>query len=107
MLKQLVPLAVILAAGVAVGSPLQTRPAAPQAQARPAAPADPLAAAPRITVAEAKKAVDAGKALLVDVRSAQAFQMEHAKGAVNIPVSEVSTRAGELPRDKQLITYCT
>jgi 3-mercaptopyruvate sulfurtransferase SseA len=108
MLKHIAPLAVLLAANVAMGGAAQNPPPAkPTAQVQPAAPADPLAAAPRISVAEAKKALDSGKAVLVDVRAAQAFQMEHAKGAVNIPLDEVASRAGELPRDKQIITYCT
>lgn len=105
MMKYLVPLAVILAmpGADAANPPLQV---ASTAQAA-AAPADPLAQAPRISAAEARKALDAGQAVLVDVRSLDAWQEEHAKGAVNIPVNEISVRFGELPKDKQIIAYCT
>ena len=116
MIKHLLPLAVILAmpGANAANPPIQPRPEAqpdPPAQTAPAAPAaapaDPLAEAPRISAADAKKALDAGKAVLVDVRSLDAWQEEHAKGAVSIPVNEIYARFGELPKDKQIIAYCT
>ena len=111
MLRHFIPLAVILAMPGGPDSLLQARPAetpAPPAVATaPAPPADPLTAAPRISAADAKKALDAGKAVLVDVRALGAYQMEHAKGSVSIPVYELDARLGELPKDKQIITYCT
>lgn len=105
MIRYLVPLAVILAMPGAEAPPLQVPP--PAAAAAPAAPVDPLAEAPRISAADAKKALDAGQAVLVDVRSLDAWQDEHAKGAVSIPVNEIYARLGELPKDKQVIAYCT
>ena len=107
MIRYLVPLAVILAMPGAQ-APIQTPTPAPAPPAAPvAAPADPLAEAPRISAADAKKALDAGKAVLVDVRSLDAWQDEHAKGAVSIPVNEIYARMSELPKDKQVIAYCT
>jgi len=106
MIRYLVPLAVILAMPGAE-APLQAPTPAPAAQAAPAAPADPLAEAPRISAADAKKALDAGQAILVDVRGLDAWQDEHAKGAVSIPVNEIYARLGELPKNKQIIAYCT
>jgi 3-mercaptopyruvate sulfurtransferase SseA len=88
-------------------APIQTRPDPPAAPAAPATPADPLAEAPRISAADAKKVLDAGQAVLVDVRSLDSWQEEHAKGAVSIPVNEIYARLGELPKDKQVIAYCT
>ncbi len=67
---------------------------------------DPAAEAPRISVADAKKAVDAGKAILVDVRSEVSFKTEHPKGAISLPAWDVGSRLSELPKDKQIITYC-
>lgn len=109
MIKLLAPLAVILAmSGAQAPVPMRPDPpAAPAAPATPAAPADPLAEAPRISAADAKKALDAGQAVLVDVRGLDAWQDEHAKGAVSIPVNEIYARLGELPKDKQIIAYCT
>lgn len=97
MLKIIVPVAALLLGGIQVQA--QTQAKAPQA--------DTNAPAPRISVADAKKAVDAGKAVLVDVRSAQNYKQEHAKGALSVPTSEIATRMSELPKDKQIITYCT
>ena len=89
MLKVIVPLAALLLGG----SQLHAQ-------------ADPVADAPRISVADAKKAVDSGKAILVDVRSANQYQQEHLKGAISLPGYEVEKRISELPKDKQIITYC-
>lgn len=83
-------------------------PAAPEmAPAAQQPPADPLAAARRITPEEARQAVAKGEAILVDVRGKENYDQEHAKGALQIPVSEIAARAGELPKDKLVITYCT
>jgi 3-mercaptopyruvate sulfurtransferase SseA len=70
-------------------------------------PADPLTAAPRISAEEARKAVAKGKAVLVDVRPKESYDMEHAQGAISLPLSELSSRISELPKDKLVITYCT
>jgi hypothetical protein len=104
MIKHLIPLAVILAMP---GAPAALQAPPPAAAPQAAAPADPLAEAPRISAADAKKALDAGKAVLVDVRSLDAWQDEHAKGVVSIPVNEIYARMSELPKDKQVIAYCT
>lgn len=63
--------------------------------------------AKRISVAEAREALAKGTAVLVDVRGTDAYQAEHAKGALSIPLAEVAGRTGELPKDKLIITYCT
>jgi rhodanese-related sulfurtransferase len=63
--------------------------------------------AKRISVAEAREALAKGTAVLVDVRGADAYQAEHAKGALSVPLAEVAGRTGELPKDKLIITYCT
>ena len=109
MLRNLIPLVLVL--GVGLVAPARSQPAetppAPVLGGDPAPSLEPLAAVPRISAVEAKKAIDAGKAVLVDVRAANAFQAEHAKGAINIPTFEMVARYGELPRNKQIITYCT
>ena len=74
--------------------------------AAPAAPAT-QETARRISVAEARQALAQGKAVLVDVRAKEAYEGSHAKGAISIPLSDIGARAGELPKDKLVITYCT
>jgi rhodanese-related sulfurtransferase len=74
-----------------------------------AGPAAPAAsnAVPRIDGVEAKRLVDKGEAVLVDVRSKDAFVGGHADGALNIPVSQLADRMKELSKDKTIVAYCT
>lgn len=63
--------------------------------------------APRVQVGEVQQLLKQDAAVLLDVRNRTAFEMEHAAGAVNIPLEELPTRAGELPRNKYIAAYCT
>jgi rhodanese-related sulfurtransferase len=45
-------------------------------------------------------------ALLLDVRPRTEFEAGHLRGALNIPIDELSARLGELPRERQIIAYC-
>lgn len=65
------------------------------------------AEAKRISIAELQQKLATGSVVLVDVRDPQSYSIQHAEGAVSIPLHEVAMRAGELPRDKQIVTYCT
>lgn len=104
----------------AVKQPAQPAPAtapAPSVAPQGSAPgAQPLKAIPvqrqsldqvrRITVAEAKKLVDQGKAVFVDVRSKEQYDLGHIKGALSIPGSQLMKRLREVPPGKMIITYC-
>ena len=57
---------------------------------------------PRDKVRELLKA----RAVLLDVRPRVEFDAGHLRGAVNIPIDELPDRLGELPRGRQVITYC-
>ena len=104
-----------IAAGAAVAQhpELAPQPAAPepapsaQVQDQREPSGDPLAAARRISATEARQAVEKGTAVLVDVRAKESYDIEHAQGAILLPVYEIPTRANELPKDKLIITYCT
>jgi hypothetical protein len=62
---------------------------------------------PRISLGQVKEKLDAGGELvIVDVRSKEDFDEGHIAGAVSIPWEEMETRYTELPRDKEIITYC-
>jgi len=61
---------------------------------------------PQVDLEEAVKAVASGDAALVDVRTPTEYAAGHIPGAVNIPVDELRTRLGELPRDRDLVVYC-
>ena len=65
-----------------------------------------LEKAKRIPRNEAIKLVKEGKAVFVDVRSKEAYDAGHIKGAISIPESEIITRLKDLPPKKMVITYC-
>jgi predicted sulfurtransferase len=64
---------------------------------------------PRVPVDEAKRAFDNGEAVIVDVRSAEAYAAGHAAGAINIPLVEFENNIDNLPlnTDQWIIPYCT
>jgi hypothetical protein len=87
-----------------------TAPTATPAVARTAPPADDHHEednAQRISLADAKKDFDAGKAVIVDVRDANAYAQEHIKGSLNIPLAELNGSADKLPKGKKIIAYCS
>ncbi len=63
--------------------------------------------APRITLADAKKDFDAGNAVFIDTRTAEAYQMEHIKGAINIPANALEANLNKIPKGKKIIAYCS
>jgi rhodanese-related sulfurtransferase len=63
---------------------------------------------PRITVVELKQLMAERQVVVVDVRPADAYNIEHIKGSINLPLDKI--KAGEykkLPRDKRIVTYCS
>jgi 3-mercaptopyruvate sulfurtransferase SseA len=63
--------------------------------------------APRITLADAKAAYDAGEAVIVDTRPSESYKQEHIKGALNFTASDVAAKADTLPKAKKIIAYCS
>lgn len=66
----------------------------------------PLADVPRIEVAEAKAKVDAGEAIIADVRSLASYELGHIAASISMPSAELAKRYTELPTDKLIIFYC-
>jgi predicted sulfurtransferase len=101
-----------LAGGVLLALAATPALAAPQA-ATPVTPVEKPQMTPtqetarRISVDEARQALAKGEAVLVDVRSKEAYEAKHAQDALSIPLDEIGSRAGELPKNKLIITYCT
>jgi predicted sulfurtransferase len=64
---------------------------------------------PRISLKEAKAAVDTGQAILIDVRSTEAYTNLHAENAISIPLDRFETNINDIPLEKTdwIITYCT
>ena len=61
----------------------------------------------RVSLEDAKAALDADKAVFVDVRGAEAYAMSHIPGSLSIPLAEIETRLSELDPNQWIITYCT
>ena len=61
----------------------------------------------RVTIDEMEKLVKEGKAVVIDVRSQDAYDAGHIPGAKLIPSGEIMVRVNELPKDKLIITYCS
>jgi rhodanese-related sulfurtransferase/DNA-binding transcriptional ArsR family regulator len=47
-----------------------------------------------------------GLVTVLDVRPEDEFALGHLPGALNIPLSELERRLGELPTDREVIAYC-
>jgi CoA-disulfide reductase len=50
--------------------------------------------------------LDRQNTLLVDVRTKAEYELGHIEGSINIPVDELRSRLGELPKDKDIVIYC-
>lgn len=62
----------------------------------------------RIPMDEFKKLHDAGEAVVVDVRSEEAYKAGHIPGALSMPLGKIESRAQELKSAKKaIVTYCT
>ena len=66
-------------------------------------------AAPRITAEELKRRMDDGEDIFVlDMRRGSWHRSDvKMKGAARIELADVPARIDELPRDRQIVTYCT
>jgi rhodanese-related sulfurtransferase len=65
------------------------------------------ASVPRISLADFKKAFDAGQVVIVDTRDAGSYADGHIPGAVLLPLDEVQKRAPELKGAKKpIVAYC-
>lgn len=100
------------------GPPVPTAPAvrptavnpaiAPEVRTTAAPFTTPFEDVPRMTVEEAKQKLDAGGALVADVRSPGEYQQAHITGARLIPSGQGAVDAlSQLPRNQLIVLYCT
>jgi len=61
---------------------------------------------PQVDIEAVLSASAADQPFLLDVRTAQEFASGHIPGAVNIPVDDLRSRLGELPREQKIAAYC-
>ncbi|WP_370934566.1 ArsR/SmtB family transcription factor [Amycolatopsis sp. cg13] len=50
--------------------------------------------------------IEAGDALVLDVRPETEFEAGHIAGAVSVPLDELEDRLSELPADQEVVAYC-
>jgi len=62
----------------------------------------------RITAEQLKSKLDAGEQLVVvDVRTTLESDADSVPGALRIPLEELETRHGDIPRDRDIILFCS
>jgi rhodanese-related sulfurtransferase len=64
----------------------------------------------RITVQQLKQKIDdKADIIILDVRSRASYQssLVKIKGAIHIPFEQIEQRMNELPKDKEIISYCS
>ncbi len=60
-----------------------------------------------ISVTDAKAMIESNPSLLIlDVRATQEYAQGHLKDAVNIPLSDLPLRTGELEKNRPILVYC-
>jgi len=60
-----------------------------------------------ISVMEAKAMIESDSSLeILDVRTVQEFAQGHLKGAINVPLSDLPSRTGELEKNRLILVYC-
>lgn len=94
--------AVCLAAVLGVGTTGHAQPPSQKASADPSS-------VPRVSQADFRAMVVAGKAYVVDVRAAVSFVAGHIPGAVSVPYDEMLGRADDvlvLAGDRTVVAYC-
>ena len=53
-----------------------------------------------------KPLMEKNAVVLLDVRDAASFALEHIPGALNIPLADLSKNLMNLPKDRMIVTYC-
>ncbi|MBI5296143.1 MAG: hypothetical protein HY869_11765 [Chloroflexi bacterium] len=64
-------------------------------------------AVPRISIEDAKAALDAGTAIFIDVRGTENYNLVHIPGALELSMDQYETGLADVDRDALIITYCT
>ena len=63
--------------------------------------------APRVSLADFKKAFDAGSLVILDVRDASSYAAGHIPGAILVPLDTLAKKAPELKTSKKpIVAYC-
>lgn len=88
---------------VATSTPLtMTAPPAP-----PAAAQGDKSEVARIAAEDLRVKTRDNAVVVIDVRDAASFASGHIPGALNIPMASVEANLDRIPKDREIVTYCT
>lgn len=59
----------------------------------------------QVRYSQVRELVENG-AFIIDVREKEEYELSHIHGAINLPLSEIRERLGEIPTDKTLYVHC-
>lgn len=59
-----------------------------------------------IDCAELRRRMEAGRAVVIDVRPVLEYEAGHIDGARSLPVTEIEARLKDLPKGKVIVAYC-
>jgi len=61
----------------------------------------------RITLDDFKKQLDAGKLMVIDVRSGESYRTGHIPGSISVPLSQLEQHLPRLKASKKpIVAYC-
>lgn len=105
---------ILLFASACSAQPAQLQPTlAPTQIGEPASTTENLpqtdAEVPRVSLEEARVALESGEAIIVDVRRSDYFEASHIAGAISVPLGDIERNPTGVPLNKEqwIITYCT
>lgn len=59
-----------------------------------------------VSVEELMQRIRRGDVIVLDVRPREEFEAGHIQGATSMPVQELPRRLSDLPKDREIVTYC-
>jgi rhodanese-related sulfurtransferase len=61
---------------------------------------------PSIGVEEARRRLSQPGSLLIDVRETWEYESGHVPGAILVPLQELASRLGEIPKERAILVIC-
>ncbi|HYC60527.1 MAG TPA: rhodanese-like domain-containing protein [Thermoanaerobaculia bacterium] len=61
----------------------------------------------RMSAEDLRDRMKSGNVVVVDTRDANSFEGSHIPGAINIPMASIEANLDRLPKDKEIVAYCT
>lgn len=59
-----------------------------------------------LTIKQLQDRLRDNSVVLIDVRPEEEYESSHLPGAISVPLEHIDRRMAELPKDKEIVTYC-